>query len=372
MHSDNGLSDCQREVPIVPGITLRPLEDTTLNNTISESMGMNVSSPISSFPVGGNDQRFPGRIFGSTILLDQLTPEMNTNTCISTDEVEEEEGEQCGVSGKDMRCLPFKRRSDHTLTIGEGTSNPGGGGIPRRRVEEGNNTNTTLGGLSVNVDLGTESASAMVSTAGEQAADREPQTTFVPTPTFVNYDPHQHVEASSCNYTCSCSCNYKRKHSSPGGYSPPQSGLRIGNGKSTPGPSTIPNRSLQVPNPNGWFRGVNADGQYMMMLLPADNNDTFLASLMTHQTSFTLTQINNNFPGGWLRLMAQNQRKRQLRDEVFNVLDFMRDNSFLQLEIDFHSNTHSAGSGERIELYGWIDRRANYEPYWTRSCPICS
>ncbi|KAJ1381230.1 hypothetical protein SESBI_45319 [Sesbania bispinosa] len=83
------------------------------------------------------------------------------------------------------------------------------------------------------------------------------------------------------------------------GYSPPQFGLRIGNVNSTPGPSTIPNRSLQVPNPNGWFRGVNADGQYMMMMLPAaDNSDAFLASLMTHQTTFTLTQIDNNFLGG--------------------------------------------------------------------------
>ncbi|KAJ1410235.1 hypothetical protein SESBI_22149 [Sesbania bispinosa] len=31
--------------------------------------------------------------------------------------------------------------------------------------------------------------------------------------------------------------------------------------------------------------------------------------------------------------MAQNQHNRQLRDEVFNVLDYMRDNDLLQLEI---------------------------------------
>ncbi|KAJ1410233.1 hypothetical protein SESBI_22147 [Sesbania bispinosa] len=65
----------------------------------------------------------------------------------------------------------------------------------------------------------------------------------------------------------------------------------------------------------------------------ANHSHAFPAFLRTCQTSSTITQINNNFPSGWWRLMAQNQHNRQLRDEVFNVLDYMRDNDLLQLEI---------------------------------------
>ncbi|KAJ1410230.1 Zinc finger, RING-type [Sesbania bispinosa] len=410
MLSSNGSSDHQWEVPIVPGITIHPLEETALNNTISESMGMNVSSPMSSLPISSSGPSFPGRLFGTTILLDQLTPGTNTNTRTvsptlttqgavveihstgehevnsggsssheneqSTGEVMEEEEEEGrgGVGGEDMMSLPFKRRSDHPLTIGEGSSNAGGGRIPRHRVEEANNTNTPLGGLPMNVGVGTESASAMVSSAAEQVANQEPHTTFVPTPTFINYDPYEvhlpfanqppasppclvysvvSVEHVPLFYQVQQGYPWSSRMLRPPPLtipapatattmgsipnhlrSPPQFGLRIGNGNSTPGPSTIPNRPLQVPNPNGWFRRVNVEEQYVMMPPPAANHShAFPASLRTRQTSSTLTQINNNFPSGWLRLMAQNQRYRQLRDEVFNVLDYMRDNGLLQLEI---------------------------------------
>ncbi|KAJ1381228.1 hypothetical protein SESBI_45317 [Sesbania bispinosa] len=376
----NGSSDHQLEVPIVPGIALRPLEETALNNTISESMGMNVSSPMSSLPSSSSGPRFPGRLFGSTILLDQLTPETNTNSrivsptpttqgvVVEIHSIGEHEVNSVGGSSheNDQRHerLPFKRRYDHPLTTGEGSSNPGRG-IPRRRVEEGNNTNTTSSDLPMNVGVGTGSASVMVSTAAEQTTNRELETTFVPTPTLVNYDPHgahlpfaNQPPASSTRLVYSvvpvehvplfyqvqqgypqtssmlrpplatilAPATATTRGSVPNhlrGYSPPQFRLGIGNGNSTLGPSTIPNRPLQVANSNRWFHRVNVDEQYMTMPPPVvEHNQAFFASLMTRQTNSTLTQINNNFPGGWWRsLMAQNQRNRQLRDEILGALE---------------------------------------------------
>ncbi|KAJ1410232.1 hypothetical protein SESBI_22146 [Sesbania bispinosa] len=230
---------------------------------------------------------------------------------------EEEEERQGGVGGEDMRSLLFKRRSDHPLTIGEGSSNPGGGGIPRCRVEEGNNTNTPSGGLPMNVVVGTKSASAMVHLPFVNQPPASPPClvySVVPVehvPLF--YQVQQGYPWSSSMLrppplTRLAPATATKRGSIPNHLcSPPQFGLCIGNRNSTPRPSTIPNRPLQP-------------------RLPCVSNG--LAKLGS-----TITQINNNFPSGWWRLMAQNQHNRQLRDEVFNVLDYMRDNDLLQLEI---------------------------------------